>query len=109
MHQHRTSFRRLAFPLTWLTCPSISLLCQALSSALCLTFSRKFLRRISCASSRFRISGFCRTGRDAYLNLGCLIGDDWVCLCDRLSSSVGERGEEARMGDDESGDETLGR
>lgn len=92
-----------------LTCPSTSLLCHAFSSAFCLTFCKKFLRLASCRSSRFRSSGFWRTGRDANLNLGCWMGEDWIWRWGRAFLSTGERGDEARMGDDESGEETLGR
>lgn len=56
------------------------------------------------------MTGFGRAGRDWYLKLLGLIGDDWTWRgCHRVSSSAGERGDEARTGEDDSGDETAGR
>lgn len=92
-----------------LTCPSTSRRSHALSSDFWRTLCRKFLRLISCASSRRRTTGFRRAGRDAYLNFGCWIGDDCTWRCGRELVSIGDRGEDARIGDDERGDETAGR
>lgn len=56
------------------------------------------------------MTGFGRAGRDWYLKLLGLIGDDWTWRgCHRESCSPGERGDEARTGEDDSGDETAGR
>lgn len=37
------------------------------------------------------------------------MGEDWIWRWGRAFLSTGERGDEARIGDDESGEETLGR
>lgn len=79
------------------------------SSRFDLTFSRKFFLLLSWVSSRFLTTGFGLVGRVANLNLGGWIGEDCVCLCDSLFLSSGDKGEDARAGDDESGDDTAGR
>lgn len=68
------------------------------------------------ALSRLWRSGLGLAGRDAYLNWGGATGDDERRGAARAwrSPHVGERGgeeacEAARMGDDESGDDTVGR
>jgi hypothetical protein len=37
------------------------------------------------------------------------MGEDWVCRCANAFRSIGESGDDARTGEEESGDETTGR
>lgn len=37
------------------------------------------------------------------------MGDDWICRCGSVFLSIGESGDDARMGEDESGEGTAGR
>lgn len=37
------------------------------------------------------------------------MGDDWTCRCDSAFLSSGDRGDEARTGEDERGEDTAGR
>ena len=92
--------------LTW---PSMSRLCHALSSAFWRTPCKNVRRLDSCATSRRLTTGFGRVGRAAYLNLGGCMGDDCVWRCESVFSWMGDRGDDARMGDDDSGDEIDGR
>lgn len=88
-----------------------------MSSEPCRTRWRKLCRRDRRASSRPRITGFRRVWREAYLEGtekhdgeaslgGGWIGDDCVW---RALRSMGEMGDEARIGDEESGEGTAGR
>lgn len=88
------------------------------SSALCRTFFRNSFRRLCWASPRRWTAGFGRAGRAAYLkNLEEVavdpgIGDDWTSrrvARAALESHGDSGGEEARMGEDESGEDTAGR
>lgn len=89
------------------------------SSCLCLTFCKNSRLLPSWASSRRFTTGFGLAVRLAYLNLVaacCLIGDDWDWrkkLIEFGSRVVrgwcGGETDEARMGDDESGEDTEGR
>lgn len=98
----------------------MSLLSQALSSALWRTRWRKLWRRERRASWRPRTTGFGRVGREANLDEaaadeheglpgGGWIGDDCVWRWGRALRSMGDRGDEARMGDEDSGEGTAGR
>lgn len=83
------------------------------SSALCRTFLRNSLRRLSCAASRFWATGFGREGRAANLlwkaGRGAGTGEDWISR--RMFGSRGESGGEVegRMGLDDKGEDFTGR
>lgn len=87
----------------------MSRLCHVLSSDFWRTLWRKLRRLDSCASSRLRTTGFGRVGREANLNFGGCMGDDCTWRCGSAFLSIGESGDEARMGDEDSGDGTTGR
>ena len=48
-------------------------------------------------------------GRDAYLNLGAGIGEDWEARKESVFSLIGDRGSVARTGEEDSGEGTAGR
>ena len=67
------------------------------------------MRLFSWASSRLFTTGLGRVGRVAYLNLGGCIGEDWDRRGATEFLSTGDNGDDARIGEEESGDGTDGR
>lgn len=55
------------------------------------------------------MTGFGRAGRAWYLKLMGRMGEDWTWRGLHGACSSAERGDEARTGDDDRGDETAGR
>ncbi len=65
---------------------------------------------MSRTTSRFRTMGAVLAGRDAYLNCGPRMGEDWVSRRgSEFESLDANGGDEARIGDDDSGEGAAGR